>query len=177
MKYFFDTEFIEDGKTIELLSIGVVAEDGRELYLENREANLSKANDWVKEHVFTQMLWTLKVQVSREYIAQALLYFVNEIPIEDVDQLGMAGISQLITPKDKKPEFWAYFADYDWVILCQLYGRMIDLPENWPMYCRDFKQLLDTEAPGARLNKLPESDAHNALGDARWLKREFERMQ
>lgn len=29
MKFWFDTEFIEDGKTIDLLSIGVIAEDGR----------------------------------------------------------------------------------------------------------------------------------------------------
>ena len=40
MRYFLDTEFIEDGKTIDLLSIGIVAEDGRELYLQNVECNL-----------------------------------------------------------------------------------------------------------------------------------------
>ena len=32
VKYFFDTEFYEDGKTIDLISIGIVAEDGREFY-------------------------------------------------------------------------------------------------------------------------------------------------
>lgn len=32
MKYFLDTEFHEDGKTIDLISIGIVAEDGREYY-------------------------------------------------------------------------------------------------------------------------------------------------
>ncbi len=31
MRYFLDTEFYEDGKTIDLISIGIVAEDGREL--------------------------------------------------------------------------------------------------------------------------------------------------
>jgi len=40
MKYFIDTEFYEDGKTIDLISLGVVAEDGRELYLCNQEAQL-----------------------------------------------------------------------------------------------------------------------------------------
>jgi hypothetical protein len=30
MRYWLDTEFIEDGKTIDLISIGIVAEDGRE---------------------------------------------------------------------------------------------------------------------------------------------------
>ena len=34
-----------------------------------------------------------------------------------------------------------YYADYDWVALCQLYGRMLDLPGRWPMFCRDLKQL------------------------------------
>lgn len=29
MKYWLDTEFIEDGKTIDLVSIGIVSEDGR----------------------------------------------------------------------------------------------------------------------------------------------------
>lgn len=35
MKYWFDTEFIEDGKTIDLLSIGIVSEEGHTLYAEN----------------------------------------------------------------------------------------------------------------------------------------------
>ena len=32
MRYFYDTEFIDDGRTVELISIGVAAEDGRECY-------------------------------------------------------------------------------------------------------------------------------------------------
>ena len=30
MRYFYDTEFIDDGRTIELISIGIAAEDGRD---------------------------------------------------------------------------------------------------------------------------------------------------
>ena len=44
MKYFLDTEFIEDGKTIDLISIGIVSEDGRELYCENSDCDLSRAS-------------------------------------------------------------------------------------------------------------------------------------
>lgn len=40
MKYFFDTEFIEDGRTIDLVSIGIVCEDGREYYAVSAEADL-----------------------------------------------------------------------------------------------------------------------------------------
>jgi len=43
-------------------------------------------------------------------------------------------------------EFYAYYADYDWVVFCWLFGKMIDLPKGFPMYCRDLKQMLDEEA-------------------------------
>ena len=36
-RYFYDCEFIEDGRTIELVSIGVVAQDGREFYAVSTE--------------------------------------------------------------------------------------------------------------------------------------------
>ena len=51
MRFWFDTEFIEDGHTIDLISIGVVAEDGRGFYAESSECDLSRANPWVKENV------------------------------------------------------------------------------------------------------------------------------
>ncbi len=31
-RYFYDCEFLENGNTIELISIGIVADDGREYY-------------------------------------------------------------------------------------------------------------------------------------------------
>lgn len=154
MRYFIDTEFFEDGRTIDLLSIGIVAEDGREYYAESSDADLSKADPWVRENVFVSMNW--RNQKTRHMIAAEVRGFCN--PIE----YG-------------KPEFWAYYADYDWVAVCQLFGRMIELPTGWPMYCRDFKQMLDERGnPG--LTKLPEAQAHNALSDARWLRAEFFRF-
>lgn len=44
---------------------------------------------------------------------------------------------------DQTPEFFGYFADYDWVVFCWLFGKMIDLPEGFPYYCKDLKQMLD----------------------------------
>lgn len=51
MRYFYDTEFIEDGHTIELISIGVVAEDGREYYAVSTEFDPERAGSWVRTHV------------------------------------------------------------------------------------------------------------------------------
>lgn len=45
MRYFYDTEFIEDGHTIDLISIGVVAEDGRSYYAISKAFNPKKAGE------------------------------------------------------------------------------------------------------------------------------------
>ena len=55
MKFWFDTEFIEDGKTIDLISIGIVAEDGRTFYAEPLECEYDRASDWVKANVLPQL--------------------------------------------------------------------------------------------------------------------------
>ncbi|MGO2515400.1 MAG: polyadenylate-specific 3'-exoribonuclease AS, partial [Corynebacterium variabile] len=51
MRYFYDTEFIEDGRTIDLVSIGVVAEDGREFYAVSSDFNERRAGSWVRRNV------------------------------------------------------------------------------------------------------------------------------
>lgn len=118
MRIWFDTEFIEDGKTIDLLSIGMVREDGLTYYAEPVECDTSRASPWVRENVLPHMRrWTLPLTVAcrpRAHIAREIVAFAG-----------------------KKPEFWAYYADYDWVALCQLFGTMMQLPDGWPMYCRD----------------------------------------
>ena len=148
MRYWFDTEFIEDGKTIDLLSIGIVSEDYRELYLEISEADWSKASPWVKDNVLVHM--GRGPTVGRAEAAFRVLDFVGT----------------------DKPEIWAYYADYDWVALCQLFGTMMDLPKGWPMYCRDVKQLCDALG-NPKLQEQGKGE-HHALADARWPRQAWE---
>ena len=146
-RYFFDTEFIEDGRTIDLLSIAIVSEDGREYYAEPAEADRSRACEWVTAKVLPHLRGSVK---PRAVIAQEIREFVGD-----------------------RPEFWAYYADYDWVALCQLYGRMIDIPTGWPKFCRDLQQ---EKAEGGF--DLPEqtTTSHDALADARWVREAFEHI-
>lgn len=146
MRFWFDTEFYENGRTIDLISIGIVAEDGRAYYAESEHAQLLTERDpWLMKNVRPH-LQGASAQKPRERIAS-----------EIVDFFGA------------KPEIWAYYADYDWVVLCQLYGRMIDLPKGWPMFCRDVKQLADSLGNP----KIPVQNAneHDALADAIWAQR------
>jgi len=144
MKIWFDTEFIEDGRTIELVSIGMIREDGATYYAETDQYRPAKASQWVKDNV--------------------LVHLKGGEAIKPLDVIGR----EIVEFAGEGPEFWAYYADYDWVALCQLYGTMMQLPDGWPMYCRDVKQLCDDLGNP----KLPEQDSieHHALFDAVWTK-------
>ena len=102
---------------------------------------------------------------------------------------------KLVHVFSEKPEFYAYFADYDWVVFCQLFGKMIDLPNEFPMYCIDLKQELDKKADRLRLpntelskeqmietikgtaNYPKQTNEHNALADAKWNKELYNFLQ
>lgn len=142
-RVWFDTEFIEDGRTIDLMSIGMVREDGAEYYAESADCDLSRASPWVRENVIPHLTG---VQKSRAEIVRDVVIFVGP-----------------------EPEFWAYYADYDWVALCQLFGTMMDLPEGWPKFCLDIKQ--SAYLVGNPSLQRPEGGDHHALADARWNRR------
>lgn len=174
MKYFLDTEFFERPGSIDLISIGLVDETGREYYAENLHFDwlwLSRLADqgsetprWLMANVHPHLLAAGRPQAlqqdrsvlkSPKAIKEELLDFVNE------------GGSMT---DSNGPEFWGYYADYDWVVFCWLFGRMIDLPRAWPKYCRDLKQVVDEQRLiYGRDFVLPEQEGtdHNALDDAR----------
>jgi hypothetical protein len=163
-RYWLDTEFIEDGKTIDLLSIGIVCEDGREFYAQVIDVDHDRASPWVKENVlphFEQCRYGKK-----DHHLNGRCY--DECPWDDREFIANRIRAFCAPEAHGKPEFWAYYADYDWVVLCQLFGTMMDLPKGWPMYCRDIKQLCDDLGNP----QLPEQGKgeHNALADARWNK-------
>jgi hypothetical protein len=218
MRYWLDTEFIEDGHTIDLISIGIVAEDGRELYLCNKECDFCKASDWVWENVLNPIgvtklpligamrpidpnTWVSKLVIRGE-VAEFLGADCFMSPLNPVGwnrflydlyakcpkwlEKALKEIPGLkprtyFKPRYKlntnkaEPEFWAYYADYDWVVFCQLFGTMMDLPEGFPMYCRDVKQECD-RLGNPELPKQGKGE-HNALADARWNKLAWEHLQ
>ena len=151
MRWFFDCEFDEDGHTIDLISIALVSESGVAYSACLSDGwSADRCNDWVKANVLP------KLPPPSE--RKTRLQVRDEIR----DLVGDA------------PEFWAYYADYDWVALCQLFGRMVDLPKGWPMFCLDLIQLIkDRQVPKEILPKQDERSEHDALADARWVREAF----
>ncbi|MGX1739728.1 MULTISPECIES: polyadenylate-specific 3'-exoribonuclease AS [Corynebacterium] len=146
MRYFYDTEFIEDGETIELVSIGIVGEDGSEYYAVSTEFHPERANAWVRENVLQQLPSPSdSVWKSRRTIREDVYAFLN---------------------KHSTPvELWAWVGAYDHVVIAQLWGDMKSLPKRLPRYTRELKQYWEFAGRPA-LPEVPRGN-HDALVDAR----------
>ena len=149
--YFYDCEFIEDGLTIDLVSIGVVDENGREFYAVSTEFDPAKAIAWVRENVLKQLPSPSdKAWRSRARIREDLYEFLTE---------PLRGRSQ------ETLELWAWYGAYDHVVLCQLWGAMPDLPRAIPRFTYELRQLW--EQHGRPPLPAAASARHDALADAR----------
>jgi hypothetical protein len=175
MKYFFDTEFIESSerKTIDLISIGIVAEDGRKYYTISTEFDASLASEWVKENVLSK----LPPRRGSFNPAEALFSTLNESKAWKSRAQIKQELLDFIVPDENGIEFWADYGAYDWVVFCWIFGCMVDLPDGYPYNCNDINQW--TTQLGLTRKFLPPEpeNAHNALIDAQWTKEAYNALK
>jgi hypothetical protein len=158
-RYFYDCEFIEDGRLIDLVSIGVVDEHGREYYAVSTEFDDTKAVPWVRRNVLDKLPSPAdKAWRSRTQIRDDLRDFLLEPVLDTGEDL----------------ELWAWFAAYDHVALAQLWGPMPALPREIPRFTKDLRQLWDDLGQPP----LPSAEGrHDALVDARHNLARWETMR
>lgn len=208
--------------SIQLISIAICCDDGRKYYAVSKEFRSRDANEWVRKNVIAKLPERYTVMPDPNWHTHKYIpgyegspiripnpiYKSNKDIISDIVQFicpagtaseyaGGGSIDTGLTNYLKKypPTFYGYYADYDWVLLCSLFGAMMKLPKGFPMYCVDLKQELDNaiwkhvelggnsglyigdDAPFRNFEKLlkavkqmPEypkqADAHNAEDDA-----------
>ena len=167
MKYFIDCEFVEGrqsrlfsclGKTaptIDLISIALVSETGEKLYLISKDFNVDEAWNRIDKatHSSDAPTYWIRDNVLKPIFEQhklAWMSFTKENFVKVLDSCGNSQndirtiILTFINRGSKEnPEFWGYYAAYDWVVFCWLFGKMVDLPAKFPFYCKDVKQFLD----------------------------------
>jgi len=184
--------------TIDLISIGIVTETGETFYEICNEFDIEEAwnNEWLNANVLTKLfqdllnlesefpltntdvsdytLWNLSYLLRKQGSTKAVIAKrVKEFVYLHSQINDPEAIENWEDVKHLFPiEFYGYYADYDWVVLCWLFGRMIDLPAGFPFYCRDLKQMLDDEGdlgPDWKQENCPVPvEEHNALADAEW---------
>jgi hypothetical protein len=160
MRVTYDFEFLEDGSTIDPISLGMVREDGSEYYAVFRDMPFGpiSRSPWLMVNVMPSLPvrtghsdpWDrdhpdFKHVKSRDQIRQDVLRFLMETP---------------------NPSLWAWYAAYDHVVLAQLFGRMIDMPIGIPQRTNDIAQ--EWERLGYPIMPEQPGGNHNALQDARF---------
>ena len=151
LRLWFDTEFHDDGNRVQLISLGLVASDGREYYAENAEYDRALATPWLRAHVLPQL--QPGTERTRAQMADDLRALVGSAT----------------------PEFWAWFGEYDWIVLRQVFGDLMAWPAGWPLSHMNLEQWrLHLGAPPLVQPDGPQ--LHHALADARWLAQAWQRL-
>ncbi|GAB2859274.1 polyadenylate-specific 3'-exoribonuclease AS [Actinocorallia aurea] len=168
----YDTEFLDDGERVHLISIAIAADDGAEYYAVAAEAAEQPLwpqitrHDWLMKNVVPHLplaapapgdvvdgghsprlrLDTGHPDVKpRAVIAREVAAFIQATP---------------------EPALWAYYGAHDFIALTQLWGRLIHVPDGVPWYSHELAQ--EIERLDAKAT-LPEQayGHHHALHDAR----------
>lgn len=188
--YFLDFEFIEGfekplfGKRrwfIEMISVGIISEQGAAYYAISRDFDYNKANQWVKDEVITPLYIDTIHGDERNRLYSGNFHKVYGKPNKLISQEIMEFVKDT---GDSYNGFYGYYSDYDWVLLCSLFGTMMDLPEYFPMYCKDLKQTFDEKISASEIRSIgyeraverlkqktgypKQQNEHNALSDAKW---------
>jgi len=190
-KVFFDTEFIEGSISkkgvigyvqrflhrrgiiklpwsIQLVSIGLVFEHGKGIYLLNKDFNPHDADQWVRDNVLAKLPPRKTPHRGFPHIELDTPEWKSLSEIRDILIYELDGTDN---------EFWTYYAAYDWVVFCSIFGRMIDLPKGYPMFCMDLKQLMESKGLTKEWKQAVCPDPvgeHDALVDAKWNKKLYD---
>lgn len=195
----YDAEFIDNGSTIELVSIAMVSGDGREMYAISREFNPENLlqNKWMRDNVWPNL------PIDRSHLQQGsgngagkwypknacrcmksdageyqCTHGCGKLDKDHPDVRSRGQIRRLVSdfimashPKDRdvdrdNVQLWAWYGAYDHVVLAQLFGPMINLPNHIPMHTNDLKSE-DARLGGVEVAKQ-KTGIHNALDDARY---------
>jgi len=164
----YDTEFLEDGRTIDLISIGLVREDGAEYYAVSEDATKRRLRRRIRKHDWLMANVVPSLPKAHGdynlYMPDRWLFNYSDPCVKPRQQIAREVRDFILAGPE--PQLWAWYAAYDHVALCQLWGRMIDLPEGVPMFTRDLKQ--EAERLGNPvIPSMPDVAEHNALSDAR----------
>jgi len=204
MKFFIDTEFHEYKKTvsfifkanqhfdtIDLISIGIIADSGKEYYAISKDFDVDAAWDnlWLRDNVLRKIysqLVSMEGMYAKTY-HPGLMEFTPKGLSWLLDSHGKTkeqiafDIKEFVSlNSDEQPiEFVGYYSDYDWVVFCWLFGRMIDLPHGFPMFCIDTKQMLDERRLDQKWKDevCPIENEHDALEDAKWTRKLYHSIQ
>jgi hypothetical protein len=182
MKIFFDTEFTGLQLRTDLISIGIIADNGAKFYAELNDYDKTKIDEWLQTNVIDNLLFSAPPEDEDEYYSMSRLKFaVNNTPIRDNCSIEMRGSMATVGDELKvwlsqfkeKIDVWSDVLAWDWVLFCELLGGGLAVGQYVNYIPFDIATLMvnkgvDPDINREKLAKFDESKAvkHNAMHDA-----------
>ena len=184
MKIFFDTEFTGLHQGTTLISIGMIAEDGRELYCELNDYDKTQIDDWLKSNVIDNLLYSEPKDGEDEYFVATRtennpigndLYKSYSVKMRGSTDDLKKELERWLSQFDSV-EIWSDCLSYDWVLFNQIWGHAFNIPKA--IYyipfdlCTLFKvKGIDPDVSREEYVGMTEgSQKHNALWDAKVIR-------
>lgn len=199
---FFDTEFTGLHQNTTLISVGFISDCGKTFYAEFNDYDKKQVDDWIANKVIAKLHLT-----PDNCINQSSLFTEHHIAIQgssfDIG-LKLKDWLKSFTETNEKNKIIMVgdVCQYDWVLICELFGGSMSLPANvyYAPYdiASDFYKIGDVDVDRhdfvyertKKINeKLSQTDElmlrkqaedklkHNALHDAILTKKCFEKLQ
>lgn len=147
-KIFLDTEFTGLRQDTTLISLALVAEDERSLYLEFNNYDRTQVDDWIFTNVIANLFLLKREDLANPDIEYASLIkrsfddkFVSHIE-KNTYETGVS-YKNLIEGWLRRFGQVQIISDcpaYDWVLFCGLWGNALRLPEFISPVCHDINQ-------------------------------------
>lgn len=175
MRIYFDTEFTGLHQKTTLISIGLIAENGKSFYAELIDFDKSQVDNWIQENVIANLRF-------KSYINTAV---INTNPEEFTVKGNTDAVKVFLTTwltQFDQVEMWSDCLSYDWVLFCQLFGHAFNIPNNVYYIPFDICTLFKVKGIDPDINReefagLKSRDQkHNALWDAKVIKACYEKL-
>lgn len=142
MKVFFDCEMTSLDENSQLISIGLVDEDGRTFYAEFNDFNDLSCSQWVKENVLDNRYLVYNIR-DNEKAKQGIKSHEGENYISNFYYGDSNCIRVMLENWLKKYDAVELVSDvchYDMFLFCNLMGDAFMLPDNVTPACYDINQ-------------------------------------
>lgn len=176
MKVFLDSEFtgLHQGST--LISLGMIADNGKTFYAEFNDYDESQVDDWVRENVIAHLQFA--DEDDNDFYS-----VLGDYTMMKGDSSKIAVAVELWLKQFKKVELWSDCHHYDIVLFMELFGGAMNIPNNMYYIPFDistmFKVLgIDPDVSREAFIDTPiEGVKHSSLYDAKVIQACYDKLR
>lgn len=174
VKCFFDCEFTQLVPNTTLVSIGIVADNGKEFYAETTDYDQSLVNEWIEENVLENLLLN-DFDIVNETVGALTM-------VKDTTEKVGLKLQEWLNTFDKV-EMWSDVMHYDMYLFQGLMGGAFSVPSHVDYIGYDIATVmkmfgLDPDlSREAFIDRPIEGIKHNSLYDARVIQACYSKLQ